>query len=204
MKEIPSAYTSEFDLDDGISQREPKALSSAAFPAKALSAEERLEQSRQQIRGIFSEPLDADETESRTATDNRAEAKSGGNTAVELANSLLKQWWDQHPWRVAMHGASEVTQKVARDTAQQHPMRLVAGAIIAGALVAKIKPWRAVSGGTVVRGLLLGAGAGVKAGGLLNARAVLHSAVDVLASNVRRTRHRVNAATEAALDKTDH
>lgn len=194
MKDIPSANTSATDLGDSISQPH----------LKTLTAEERLQQSREQIRGIFCEPNDADATVNRSVSDKRAEAKSGGNTAVELANSLLKQWWEQHPWRVAVHGASEVTQKVARDTAQQHPMRLVAAAVIAGALVAKVKPWRALSGGTVVRGLLLGAGAGVKAGGLLNARAVLHSAVDVLASNVRRTRTRVNNASDALLDKTEH
>lgn len=63
-----------------------------------------------------------------------------------VLGSLLSTWWQQHPLRTFSGLAGEVAAPAARaalaPTAERHPIGLVLGAALAGALVVAARPWR--------------------------------------------------------------
>jgi hypothetical protein len=65
--------------------------------------------------------------------------------AIPLAQVLVDAvsgWWVRHPLRPAVVLASAVLTVTIRPLARRHPLALVAGALVAGGLIAWIRPWR--------------------------------------------------------------
>jgi hypothetical protein len=54
----------------------------------------------------------------------------------------LRGWWWQHPLRLYGVIAAEAGAAVAKPVAQRHPVALVGGAFVVGALLAWSRPWR--------------------------------------------------------------
>jgi hypothetical protein len=63
---------------------------------------------------------------------------------VNVVVGVVRSWWAQHPLRVAVTTASEAANVVVQPFAQRHPVALVAGAALFGALLAYTRPWRVI------------------------------------------------------------
>ncbi|WP_428422585.1 hypothetical protein [Methylibium sp.] len=69
-----------------------------------------------------------------------------GEGTIDLLASMLARWWQRHPLHEAVNVASELGGPAARrllaSTAERHPLRLLALAAGAGALLVALRPWR--------------------------------------------------------------
>ena len=73
---------------------------------------------------------------------------------ADLTADVVRGWWIGHPWRVGSEAALGVANALLRPVAQRHPLRLVAGAVLVGGLLAWSRPWRwSVRPGGLVTGL---------------------------------------------------
>jgi hypothetical protein len=73
---------------------------------------------------------------------------------ADLTADVVRGWWVRHPWRVGSEAALGVADALLRPVAQRHPLRLVAGAVLVGGLLAWSRPWRwAARPGGLVTGL---------------------------------------------------
>jgi len=61
---------------------------------------------------------------------------------VRLLLDALRGWWAQHPWHAAGQAAAVAVDGALRPLARRHPWALVAAALLAGGLVAAVRPWR--------------------------------------------------------------
>ncbi|MDB6060826.1 MAG: hypothetical protein JWM78_929 [Verrucomicrobiaceae bacterium] len=184
---------------DATASSEATVKKSMPGAAGNLTPEQRLQQSRQRLRDLLgvheaavdsSEYANASARRKRQQKDSKNTPHTARSTAVQLSGVLVRDWWHRHPWRSTLRGATKVAGQLSSDAAEYHPMRLVAGAAAAGAVIAWVKPWRLLSHRTLVRGAIVGAGAGVKAGGGLNASSLVNSIVQVVADNLDRAEHR--------------
>lgn len=117
-------------------------------PRPEATPVERLGRSRARLRSAWIEPQGpsrrgrAGAFAPRDATG----ASPDGDGLVDLLVSMLLGWWRQHPLRKAADVASELAEPAARallaPTAARHPLRLVALAAGAGALLVALRPWR--------------------------------------------------------------
>jgi hypothetical protein len=73
---------------------------------------------------------------------------------VAIAMRWLRSWWHNHPWRTLADLSGEVLHEVVTPVARRHPWLLLGGAAVAGVAIASLRPWRWISGGTLVAGLL--------------------------------------------------
>ncbi len=73
---------------------------------------------------------------------------------ASIVKEALSSWWGQHPLRVATLVAAEAGNALIQPTAQKHPVVLVGGALMFGAAVVWIKPWRWRLRKTLLAGLL--------------------------------------------------
>ena len=55
---------------------------------------------------------------------------------------VLKSWWSQHPLRTAALIGEEAGNALIKPTAQKHPVLLMVGALVLGAALMRVKPWR--------------------------------------------------------------
>jgi hypothetical protein len=73
---------------------------------------------------------------------------------ASIVKEALSSWWGQHPMRVATLVAAEAGNALIKPTARKHPVVLVAGALLFGAALVWIKPWRWRLRKTLLAGLL--------------------------------------------------
>lgn len=73
---------------------------------------------------------------------------------VDVAIDVVRRWWANHPLRSATLVARETVSAVAAPIAQRSPITLVVGALLAGAILSKIKPWRWLPRSLMFAGLI--------------------------------------------------
>lgn len=129
-----------------------------AKPAeRAVSAVERLALSRERLRAAM-----------LPAPRSSAQGLAGGLGAmtsrmVERVKEMpgaavlldaVEAWWAQHPLRTVAQVAAEGARRFAAPIAERKPMTLVFGAVLVGALLALLKPWRWALRPALLAGLL--------------------------------------------------
>ena len=126
------------------------------------AANQRLLASREQLRLAWREArvpqgqraLNAMSAAERAASGSAGTAASKQTPAAAWTDALravpgaailldaLRGWWQQHPLRLYSVIAAEAGAAVAKPVAQRHPVALVGGAFVVGALLALSRPWR--------------------------------------------------------------
>ncbi|MDP1790333.1 MAG: hypothetical protein Q8L12_07120 [Methylibium sp.] len=123
----------------------------APAPPEELTPIERLERSRARLRKTWvgtRRPPRRDPQRSSETRPNDADASQGAGeeNTLDVLTSMLKRWWERHPLRQVSDIAAEVAAPAARSIlgslAERHPLRLVALAAGAGALLVAVRPWR--------------------------------------------------------------
>ena len=66
----------------------------------------------------------------------------------------LAAWWAGHPLRVAGSVAEDAANSAVRPFAQRHPLALVAGALLVGALLFRVRSWSGLITPALFAGLL--------------------------------------------------
>ena len=74
--------------------------------------------------------------------------------AIGLMLDVVQAWWSRQPLRLVLMLASAASEEALRPAARAHPYRLVLTAAGAGALLALARPWRWVSMGALLTGVL--------------------------------------------------
>jgi len=62
--------------------------------------------------------------------------------ALEVLFEVIRQRWQRHPLRLAAQVAGDLADGWIKPVAREHPIRLVVGALVVGAVVAWARPWR--------------------------------------------------------------
>ncbi|QAZ40481.1 hypothetical protein C1M51_14205 [Methylibium sp. Pch-M] len=125
----------------------------APVPPEALTPIERLERSRARLRktwvGKRRAPRRDPQRSSAETSPNDAGAtapQAGDDSTLDVLVSMLTRWWERHPLHQVFDIAAEVAAPAARSIvgplAERHPLRLVALAAGAGALLMVVRPWR--------------------------------------------------------------
>ena len=73
---------------------------------------------------------------------------------AELLVGVLRDWWDQHPAQALLSAVAQAAQAALRPLARRHPFALMAGAALAGAVLARTRPWRWLSAALPLAGTL--------------------------------------------------
>ena len=71
-----------------------------------------------------------------------------------VAARYLRRWWRRHPLRATAELGGELGREFLAPTAGKHPWLLLGGAVIAGALLSRLRPWQWVSGSSILSNLL--------------------------------------------------
>ena len=61
---------------------------------------------------------------------------------ADVVKAAVQTWWSQHPLRAASLVGEQAGNALLQPAAQKHPFLLVAGALVVGAALARLKPWR--------------------------------------------------------------
>jgi hypothetical protein len=71
-----------------------------------------------------------------------------------VALRWAKRWWANHPWRQLLGLSGQVLHESVAPVARRHPWLLLLGAALAGVALSRLRPWRWISGGALLTGLL--------------------------------------------------
>lgn len=116
------------------------------IPAEHPTPAERLAASREHLRLALHETGPARPDDSDAARDPCAGMASVGGLrsppAAQVVIEAIDLWWDRHPLPATSLVAVEAVKAVLAPPAQRHPLLLVAGAFVAGGLLARARPWR--------------------------------------------------------------
>lgn len=125
----------------------------AADAMPALSAVQRLEQTRERLRAVLTPATKAQAGGERTrgaSWEQRLRSVPG----VSLLVDVVQAWWQQHPLRAGSLVAREVSRAALRPIARRHPFALVGAALVVGAALAWARPWRWAVKSALFAGLL--------------------------------------------------
>lgn len=136
----------------------------ALVPAHAVgepTAAERLARSRDEIRQAIAE---------LSAPPPRLAALQAGGAGASTLDTLLdkvmtlpgidivvdtaQSWWRHHPWRAVGMVAADAGRVAAAPIARRHPVALVLGAALFGAVLLRWGPWRWVAKRTLLAGFV--------------------------------------------------
>lgn len=149
----------------GVQPMTPAPATAAAMvPAQAVgepSAAERLARSRDEIRQAIAEFV---------APPPRLAALQAGGAGTSTLDTLLdkvmtlpgidivvdtaQSWWRHHPWRAVGMVAADAGRVAAAPIARRHPVALVLGAALFGAVLLRWGPWRWVAKRTLLAGFV--------------------------------------------------
>jgi len=127
-----------------------------AIDSSVLTAQQRLAMSRralvEQLNG--GAPIEHFDSHAQPAMRPRyrlrAESGLNGATWIPVARKIARRWWQNHPANAVGHLALPALERYAR----QEPVKVIAAAAAAGALVVLVRPWRLVSITAVLAALL--------------------------------------------------
>ncbi|MEO7150165.1 MAG: hypothetical protein ABIX46_00405 [Burkholderiaceae bacterium] len=137
--------------------------SSAGQPpvATELSAVERLERSREHIRqsidAMAVPPPRLLATTVGAAPGSTLEAmleKLLNLPGVDIVVDTAQSWWKYHPWRAVGVVMADASRSAVAPIAKRHPVTLMLGAALAGALLLRWGPWRWVAKRTLLAGFI--------------------------------------------------
>lgn len=145
----------------------PAAPAAVTAPTAALAAVEpetaaqRLEKSREQIReSIAAAALPQRHAVALAQTGDAPSAlqtlldKAMAYPAVNVIVDAAQSWWRYHPWRAVGAVAADAGRVAVAPVANRHPVALVIGAALVGALLLRWGPWRWVARRTIVAGFV--------------------------------------------------
>jgi hypothetical protein len=143
-------HVEEGQLDPGLP---------AVAPTAALSPKERLAASRESIRHALVKAKAPRDAQASQAPQEPGWLGTLGDAlsdlpAAAIAVRWLRRWWAGHPWRTTFEFARDAGEELARPLAKKHPWWLLIGALVGGMLLTRAKPWRWLSGGALLAGLL--------------------------------------------------
>lgn len=143
-------HVEEAQLDPGLP---------VVVPARPLTPKERLAASRESIRAALVKASAPPDPNAAQAPQEPGWLGTLGDAlsdlpAAAIAVRWLRRWWAGHPWRTTFEFARDAGQELAGPLAKKHPWWLLAGAFIGGMLLTRAKPWRWISGGALLAGLL--------------------------------------------------
>lgn len=105
--------------------------------ASAATPAQRLEASRARLRSAW---------QAKRGDASRGGLPPAGDGLLPWLEHALISWWNKHPLKGIAQVAADVAEPAARSLlkpeAERHPLRLVAIAAGAGALVIAVRPWR--------------------------------------------------------------
>lgn len=81
---------------------------------------------------------------------NRIKSMPGLGSLIEP----VEAWWARHPLRTAGLVAAEASRNLTTPMAERHPLMLLFGAVLVGALLTLSRPWRWLVSPAVLAGLL--------------------------------------------------
>jgi hypothetical protein len=107
----------------------------------APSPIERLARSREQLRHALGGTSSTSQTQAAPGPGrawwHELRALPGAGIMVDA----VQQWWTRHPLRATTLIAVDAAQAVVQPLARSHPLALVTGAFVVGALLAWRRPW---------------------------------------------------------------
>jgi hypothetical protein len=68
--------------------------------------------------------------------------------------STVESWWAAHPLRGAAYLTGQASRAMLKPIARKHPLKLVLGASLFGALIVALRPWRWLLRSAVLAGLI--------------------------------------------------
>lgn len=115
--------------------------------ADAMAPETRLKASRQALRAaMLPPPPDASGSAPAPAPQGTSlPARVGtllSHPVLAAVRDGVRRWWHKRAWRPAVIIGAEVARKSMVPLARRHPARLLGGAMLAGAVLSRIGPWK--------------------------------------------------------------
>jgi hypothetical protein len=109
--------------------------------SQALTPLQKLAQSRAHLR-VAMQPLNRIDGAADDFPGESRPAFWNSLPGVGILREALEDWWAHHPLRMATVITEKAASALLRPTAQKHPVLLMAGAVLAGAVLVRMKPWR--------------------------------------------------------------
>ena len=123
-----------------------RAVASVSGQDRVVGAIERLALSRERLRTtMMPAPQKSTSHAASGGTGSFASALTDRLKDLPGADMLLdavRTWWARHPLRTASLVAADASRKFAAPLAERHPLALILGAVVIGALLALSRPWR--------------------------------------------------------------
>ena len=120
----------------------------ARKPSTLLPPQQRLEASRTSLRVAMQPHAPATASGPPRGLIGRLKLASSsvdgalGHPVVETLRDTVRHWWTTHPWRPAIIIGLEAVNQLAVPVARKHPLRLLGAAMLGGAILSRLKPWK--------------------------------------------------------------